>query len=158
MRALFQVLVVPFRTTAHEREYALLFRRVERYWQWVAGGGEGDETPPTSARRELAEELGSPEVLEWRRLDTVEQVPTAEFDFQGRHDVPDTIPEYAFAAEINPAAITALSSEHAEIAWAPYEGALRMLRWPSNTRALNELERRLSDRTRIGPTSGDVER
>ncbi len=151
MRALFQVLVIPFRVTTRDREYALLRRRVERYWQCVAGGGKDDEAPPTSARRELAEELGSPEVLKWWPLDLVEYIPSADLDFQGRHIVPGVVPEYAFAAELDPAATLALWYEHAELAWVPYEVAVRMLHWSSNVRALDELEQRLNDRTKLHP-------
>ena len=146
MRALFQVLVIPFRVTALDRDYAVLRRRVERYWQWVAGGGEDDETPASAALRELGEELGALEVLEWWPLDIVGYVPSSALDFQGRRVVPDLVPEYAFAAELDPAATFVLSDEHAELTWVPYEVAVRMLHWSSNARALDELERRLNDR------------
>jgi len=39
-------------------EYLLMRRENFGVWQWVAGGGEDDETPLEAARRELEEETG----------------------------------------------------------------------------------------------------
>ena len=52
MRAPFQILVIPFRRTAAGLEFAVLRRSDADYWQFVAGGGEDDETPLQAARRE----------------------------------------------------------------------------------------------------------
>ncbi len=144
MRALFQVLVIPHRATARTREYAVLLRRVESYWQWVAGGGEDDEGPMVAAQRELTEELGSPNVVRWWPLGVVEQVPTTGLDLHTRDDVPETIPEYAFAAELDPAARVTLSDEHADVAWVSYQRAVELLHWSSNVRALDQLKYQLT--------------
>ncbi|MGI8515370.1 MAG: NUDIX domain-containing protein [Acidimicrobiia bacterium] len=116
----FQVLVIPFRAAALGREYAVLLRQVERYWQWVAGGGEDDEDPITAARRELDEELGAPRVLEWWSLDVVEHISSSDFDFSGRRVISESIPEYAFAAELDPAAKLTISDEHLDMVWVSF--------------------------------------
>ena len=60
-RAPYQVLVLPYRrTNAGEFEYALFQRANEGFWQFIAGGGEDDETPLQAARRETWEEARIP--------------------------------------------------------------------------------------------------
>lgn len=58
MRALFQILVIPFRHTAAGLEFAVLKRSDSDCWQFVAGGGDDGETPIQSAARETWEEVG----------------------------------------------------------------------------------------------------
>ena len=61
VRAPFQVLVFAFFPTQDsEFEYLLLKRSDERWWQGIAGGGEGNETPLEAAKRETFEETGIP--------------------------------------------------------------------------------------------------
>ncbi|HEY2253948.1 MAG TPA: NUDIX domain-containing protein, partial [Planctomycetaceae bacterium] len=60
-RAPFQVLVIPFRRIDGGSFVYALFRRQQAtggYWQWIAGGGEDDESPLEAARREALEEAG----------------------------------------------------------------------------------------------------
>ena len=58
-RAPFQVLVYPYRKIDdNEYEYALLKRSDAGWWQAIAGGGEDDETPIETAKREAYEEAG----------------------------------------------------------------------------------------------------
>ena len=57
-RAMFQVLAIPYWVEMDGTvEYALLRRSQDDggYWQWVAGGGEADETPLDAASREAFE-------------------------------------------------------------------------------------------------------
>ena len=58
MRAPFQVLVLPYRWQEGKPEYAILKVVDGEYWQFVAGGGEDQETPLEAARRECLEETG----------------------------------------------------------------------------------------------------
>ena len=61
-RAMFQVLVIPYRLVVDGQTQYLLFRRTDLgVWQWIAGGGENRETPEQTARREAFEEAGIPE-------------------------------------------------------------------------------------------------
>ena len=39
------MVVVPFRVRADDYEYAVFRRADDDAWQWIAGGGEGSETP-----------------------------------------------------------------------------------------------------------------
>jgi len=52
------------------------------------------------------------------------------------------IPEYCFAIHVTDSVI-ALSDEHTEVRWVPYEQAFRLLKWDSNRNALWELNERL---------------
>jgi len=58
MRAPFQILVIAFRRTAAGPEFAVPKRSDAQYWQFVAGGGEEDESPGQAATRETKEEIG----------------------------------------------------------------------------------------------------
>jgi len=55
MRATFQVLVIPYILTNSEPEYAI-FQTKQGYWQFIAGGGEDNETHLQAAKRESFEE------------------------------------------------------------------------------------------------------
>jgi dATP pyrophosphohydrolase len=130
MRAPFQILVLPFRLTATEPEFAVLKRRDDDNWQFVAGGGEDNETPLQAARRETQEEIGL--AGEMIKLDSI-----------------STVPKNCFAAADSwgPAedAEPGLSSEHTEIKWLPYQQAYEILKWDSNRNALWELNERLKN-------------
>ncbi len=60
-RAAFQVLVIPFRFDTNGETRYLLFKRADLdVWQWISGGGEDNEEPEQTARREAFEEAGYP--------------------------------------------------------------------------------------------------
>jgi 8-oxo-dGTP pyrophosphatase MutT (NUDIX family) len=64
-RAPFQILVYPYRkVNGNECEYALLQRSDTGWWQGIAGGGEGDETPLEADEKIIL----SPEHSEYRWL------------------------------------------------------------------------------------------
>lgn len=143
MRAPFQVLVIPYRRTAARPEFAVLRRRDDGAWQFVAGGGETGESPIEAARRETREEIGvAGEIV---RLDSTATVPKGRFsdaDLWG----PDVyvIPEHCFAVDVRSSEIV-LSREHTDLQWVQYEHAYSLLRYDSNRNALWELNERLSD-------------
>ena len=143
MRAPFQVLVIPFRRTTAGLEFAVLKRSDADYWQFVAGGGEGRETPLEAASRETEEETGIPANGRIMQLDSMATVPKSCFavaDSWG--DSVYVIPEHCFAVDATDAALR-LSGEHRESRWVPYEQACRLLKWDSNRNALWELVQRL---------------
>ena len=144
-RAPFQVLVLPFR---HKRdgqlEYAVFRRREEGYWQFIAGGGENNEKPIETARREAFEEAGITPDSEYLTLDSCNTVPvegvTGEFTWgKGVY----VIPEYTFGVRHDSEAIS-LSREHTEYRWVSYKDVVAMLQWDSNKNALWELNARIT--------------
>jgi len=74
-RAPFQVLIFPFHRTDSNLEYAIFRRADAGYWQGVAGGGEGEETPLEAARREAKEEAGISPESPFTALDAVSNKP-----------------------------------------------------------------------------------
>ena len=140
MRAPFQILVIRFRRNATGPEFAVLKRSDAAYWQFVAGGGEDDETPVQAAQRETEEEINV--VGELMPLDSFATVPKECFaaaDSWGE-DV-YVIPEHYFAVEVD--GEISLSHEHTEFRWVPFEAASTLLKWDSNRNALWELNERL---------------
>ena len=154
MRAPFQVLVIPFRRTAAGTEFAILRRSDAGWWQFVAGGGEDEETPIQAARRETREEIGLSDAVQWIALDSMNTVPKSSF---GAADswAPDfyVVPEHCFAVDAGEHSIR-LSREHTEFLWAQYDEACRVLMWDSNRNALWELNERLKDVEQSGCQGG----
>ena len=147
-RAPFQVLVLPFHYDQHgQPEYAVFRRREERYWQFIAGGGENNEKPLEAARREAFEEAGIAPGSEYIILDSCNTVPVAGVtgEFTWGKDV-YVIPEYTFGVKTNSKHII-LSGEHTESRWVSYEDAVAMLQWDSNRNALWELDARITGKT-----------
>ena len=143
MRAPFNVLVIPFhRAAGEDTRYCVLRRADAGFWQWVAGGGEHDESPVETAIRETREETGVEGAL--YALQSQARVPTSAFAARDRW--PDdlyVIPEYHFAIEAA-APEARLSAEHTACEWLPYDAAFARLHWQSNQTALWELAERLS--------------
>src|ERR1700730_12199573 len=79
-RATFQVLIIPYRINADGQPQYLLFKRSDLdVWQWIAGGGEDNEKPEQTARREAREEANIPETAHLIRLDSVASIPAIHF-------------------------------------------------------------------------------
>ena len=149
-RAPFQVLVLPYRRNNDgQLEYAVFKRLIGEYWQFIAGGGQDDETPIQAARRETFEETGIIPDLEFISLDTSNTIPvvdvTGEFTWGESVLV---IPEYAFGIEFNQTAIK-LSKEHTEFRWVKYQEGISLLKWDSNRNALWELNVRLNRKNKV---------
>jgi dATP pyrophosphohydrolase len=143
-RAAFQILVIPFHHNKNgEIEFAVLKRSDEHYWQFVAGGGENNESPIDTAKRETFEEIKIPASSKLIKLDSKINIPvvfiTGEFTF-GK-DV-YVIPEYAFGIECENFDLN-LSEEHIEYKWLNYNEAMEILKYDSNKNALWELNERL---------------
>lgn len=58
MRAPFQILAIPYRFVNQVPVYCVFHRIDSGEWQFIAGGGEDNETPLQAARREISEEGG----------------------------------------------------------------------------------------------------
>lgn len=142
-RAPFQVLIIPFRRTKGGVEYAIFRRSDAGYWQWIAGGGEGNETPLEAARREAQEEAGISTESDCVTLEAVSKVPVEDVVgtlLWGKDII--AIPEYCFGVDVGGRQLV-LSREHSEYQWVRYETAIDILHWDSNKTALGELNRRL---------------
>ena len=143
-RAPFQVFIIPFHKTKNQNfEYAIFKRTDESYWQGIAGGGEDDETPLYTAKREAFEEAGIPESAIYFKLKTMCYVPV--FHFAARSIWPKNlyvVPIYCFAVDISDIEIV-LSSEHSEYRWMDYETGISLLHWDNDRTALWELHERL---------------
>lgn len=146
-RAPFNVLVIPFRLRDDRPEYAVFHRRPpSKMWQFIAGGGEDDETPELAARREANEEAGIIEESGWIRLDSVASIPRSAFGAAHWPKSIYVIPEYCFAVETKKSELT-ISQEHDGWGWCRFEQALEILTWDSNKVALWELHERLGRKT-----------
>ena len=143
-RAAFQVLVIPFQVdTTGEPRYLLLKRSDKNVWQWLSGGGEDDEQPEQTARREALEEAGIPQDATLIRLESIASIPATHFAHHHLWgDQTYVIPEFSFAIEVQNKEIC-LSDEHGACEWLDYETARSRLEWDSNRTALWELHSRL---------------
>ena len=145
MRAPFQILAIPYRRQGRELQYCVFHRSDFDQWQFIAGGGEDDETPLEAAKREIFEESGlnADTILPLR---SVCSIPTDIFPKKYTSHWPaDTyvIPEYAFGFACRGGIL--LSHEHLECLWLDYAEARRKLKWDSNRTALYELNCRLTN-------------
>jgi dATP pyrophosphohydrolase len=145
-RAPFQILVLVVDISNYDAlEYLILRREPETggYWQGIAGGGEGDETPEQAACRETEEETGIVADAGMIELEAQASIPVKETfgSYLWGPDVTE-IPEYAFGLKVVDRQIV-LSDEHDQYRWALFEAALERLHWESNRKALAELHKRI---------------
>lgn len=144
-RAPFQIIVIPYRINLTKQLQFLVFKRADlNIWQWIAGGGEDQETPAQTARREAHEEAGILHDAQLIHLDSRASIPVICFS---DHQLWDknlyVIPEYSFGIEVKSGTIR-LSDEHSQCEWLDYEPAQHRLKWDNNRTALWELNQRLS--------------
>ena len=146
MRAPFQILAIPYSPHPMPR-FCVLQRADSGQWQFVAGGGEDNETPAEAATREIAEET-QVRAANLLRLDSICSIPASIISEHCRAHWPsDTyvIPEYAFAFEC--LTEIRISNEHTTFEWLDYDTAMARLTWDSNKTALYELNCRLNAKT-----------
>lgn len=117
-----------------------MFHRADHdQWQFIAGGGEDDETPLEAAKRETFEESGVTS-SKWVELTSLSYIPATVIHKEHRRNWnKDTyvIPEYTFGFEC--IEDITLSHEHTECIWVTYEEATKKLKWDSNRIAMYEL-------------------
>ena len=143
-RAPFQILVMPYKfSTSGEIKFAIFLRSDGDFWQGISGGGEDDETPLETAKRESMEEANIPQHFPFIQLDNTNSIPLS--NFKDRYLWGENIyvvPEHSFGVDIGDHKIK-LSSEHTEFRWATYNDALETLEFDSNKTALSELNERI---------------
>lgn len=145
MRAPIQVLVIPYKLVDGIPQYCIFKRSTGEYWQFIAGGGEDEETPLESAKREAFEEASLEKTLTYYQLVSTFYVPAdCISDKHRKYWSADTfvLPEYCFAVNVDNNPIK-LSEEHTEYIWATYEKAKEMLYWQTNKVAIFELHNRI---------------
>lgn len=151
MRAKLQVLLIPFVKNGDGYEYAMFHRTDMDLWQFIAGGGEDNETPLEAVKREAKEEANISGDLRFLRLASVSTIPIVHCG----HDLVEgesivMSAEVAFGVELESKDLK-LSHEHKEVAWFSCEEATKRLKYDSNKSALWELNYRLNN-------GGDVEK
>jgi len=114
-RAPFNAFTYPYRkATGGGFEYALLKRSDAGFWHGASGGGEDDESPLETAKRETFEEAGIPSDAPFFQLDTVAFIPV--IGFRDSHTWGEdlyVIPQYYFAV-LTAMRKLVLSREHLE--------------------------------------------
>ncbi len=145
-RARYQVLVIPYYIEGGAARFCVFRRRDVGVWQFIAGGGESEDSSILeSAKREAFEEAGISVTEDYFKLDTCCSIPACCFKdgetMWGRDCL--VIPEYAFAVRVESTSLR-VSPEHTESAWLTYEDAHAVLQWDSNRTALWELNRRIA--------------
>ena len=149
MRAPYQILAIPYRATNDSFEYCVLHRSDCDQWQFIAGGGEDDETPIEAAKREAMEEGGIASD-DWTSLKSLAYIPVSVISEDRRRHWDNNIyiiPEYAFGFACD--SDVELSDEHNERVWLPYNEAYKKLKWDSNRTALYELNCRLMSAKKV---------
>ena len=143
MRAPFQILAIPYRKIDKQLQYCVLHRADYDQWQFIAGGGEDDESPVQAAKREISEESGVivDNIIELKSMCFIPTNIFPKFYLDNWPEDTYVVPEYAFAFECTED--MKLSYEHTECIWLSYEAAHAKLKWDSNRTALYELNKRL---------------
>ena len=144
MRLPYQVLIIPFIKQRSEYYYAVFRRKDLGIWQFIAGGGEGSETPLQTMKREVKEETFIQDKLSCVRLATINTIPAANIrGLMWGKDIA-VIPEFAFGIELVSKDIK-ISKEHTKYLWLTYQNAAKKLKYDSNKTALWELDYRLKN-------------
>lgn len=162
MRAPFQILAIPYRIVDGTPMYCVFHRADHDQWQFIAGGGEDNETPLAAAKRETFEE-GGVHSTQWLGLKSLSYIPvTIISEMSRKHWDSSTyvIPEYTFGFECQDD--VRLSPEHTDCVWLTYDEANQKLKWDSNRTALYELNCRLKKRMKrrldeVNPKENDNE-
>lgn len=145
MRAPFQILAIPYKQD-NEIMYGLFHRADMDQWQFIAGGGEDEETPKEAAIREIYEEAGikTADVIELVSMAYIPANVISEKHRQYWSKDTFVLPEYHFAFACD--GDIQISNEHSECIWVSYEEAVKKLTWDSNRTALYELNCRLLEK------------
>lgn len=142
----YQILAILFLRQNKEIKYCTFERNNSKIQiQFIAGGGENEETPIEAAKREVFEEAG---ITNFKiiQLTSVCYIPTNIFSEEQRRlwdDNTFVIPEYSFAVEVK-SSIIKMSDEHIRFKWVTYDEAIKTLEWDSNKTALYELHSKLN--------------
>lgn len=145
-RAKYQVLVLPYKKMNGKIFYCIFKRSDMDVWQFIAGGGEDEDSSPLiAAKREAYEEANISFDAKYDALETKCSISTECFK-TARLVWGETclvIPEYCFAVEIADEKIE-ISKEHTSFEWVDYQTAIQRLKYDSNKVALWELDNKIN--------------
>ena len=144
MKIPYQILVLPFVREREKYYYAIFKRKDLNIWQFIAGGGEGNEKPIETAKREAYEEAGIDRRSRYIRLASICAIPAVNICGLKWGKKIIMIPEFAFGVEL-PSRKLKISNEHTQHLWLSCEDAINKLEWDSNKVALWELDHRLKN-------------
>lgn len=144
-RAKYQVLVLPYKKLDDKVLYCIFKRSDMDAWQFIAGGGEEEDSSPLiSAKREAYEEAHISFDEKYDALETKCSISTECFRKARLEWGEDclVIPEHCFAVEATDAKIE-ISNEHTSSEWVDYQTAIQRLKYDSNKVALWELDNKI---------------
>jgi dihydroneopterin triphosphate diphosphatase len=146
MRQPYQILAFPFVKEKDNYYYAIFKRKDLKVWQGIAGGGEKDEKPIETTKREIYEEVFVDKILRYIRLASVFTIPAEKICGLKWGKKIIMIPEFAFGVELSSRRLK-IYSEHTQYLWLSYKSAINKLKWDSNKLALWELNQRLKSKS-----------
>jgi dATP pyrophosphohydrolase len=144
-RTKYQVLVIPYYIKNIIVKYCIFYRTDMSVWQFIAGGGEEEDSSVLiTAKREAYEEANIDIDSKYISLDTQSSIPTYCFKdaIKNWGEACLVIPEYSFAVKLDKT-ILMVSHEHTKYEWVDYETALKRLKYDSNKTALWELDSKI---------------
>ncbi len=143
MRAPFQVLIFPFIKEKGKYYYAIFKRNDLGIWQGIAGGGEGNEKPLETMKREAFEEASIGPKSTYIRLSSMTTIPAVNICGLKWGEIV-MIPEFAYGVEVQSRELK-ISGEHIKYLWVSSESAIKKLKYDSNKSAIWELDYRLKN-------------
>ena len=146
MRAPYNVLILPYYCEEENIIFCIFKRDDMDLWQFVAGGGENEETPIIAAKRESFEEAGISSNLKYNELQSMCYVSANNFSLQAQKNWGKlfVIPVFTFSVQLYSLDIR-ISSEHKEYRWCTYEDAMKLLHFDLDKTALYELNERIKN-------------
>ncbi|RKA27968.1 Dihydroneopterin triphosphate diphosphatase [Listeria monocytogenes] len=148
MRQPFQVLVIPYIYLEDTYQFGIFLRNDMKVWQFIAGGGEDNETPMETAVRESKEELNLRENLKVYALESQSYIPSMHFSYaeEAYENGLYVVPEFTFGCNLSEVYEKInLSDEHDQYKWVSYDEAMHLLEWDSNKTAIYELMQKINN-------------
>src|SRR3989344_7459464 len=100
MRKPYQVIVFPYIKIGKGYLYAIFKRKDLEFWQAISGGGESNETPTETAKREAFEETKIDKSSRFIKLDSMTTIPAEDVGtYKWKQDI-FVLPEYSFGVEV----------------------------------------------------------
>ena len=145
MRKPYQILAFPFIMERGKYYYAIFKRKDLNIWQGIAGGGEGNEKPIGTMRREVYEETSIDRKAYCVRLASMTTIPAVNICGLKWGDI-IMIPEFTFGVETRSRKLK-ISDEHSQYLWLSCKDAIKKLKYDSNKSSLWELDYRLKNKS-----------